>query len=275
MLLGNKQMMKNSSGGGGAWDLSSAVFNGDVAINKASGVFFKDDGTKMYTTRWDSGTFYELNLSTAWDATAYSSYQSYNASAQTTSNYGMFFSPDGLNFYLMSTSGSLQDSLLQYSLSTAWDITTLSYVRRMNLGTIISEYNPRGIYFIDDGLTLFLSGDSTDKIHEFSLSTAWDISTYSLVQSFDVSAFSSRPSGLYFNPNGLQAYLIDSLSDDIYELNMSTAWNISTISLNYTFDLRSLGGSPTPHGLYIRSDGLKLYVADSNKNKVQEFDLTV
>ena len=61
---------------------------------------------------------------------------------------------------------------------------------------------------------------------------AWDISkaayeTKTLSVSSQIGA-SSLAAGLYINPDGLTAYIMDSVTAIIYQYTLSTAWDMST-----------------------------------------------
>ena len=47
------------------------------------------------------------------------------------------------------------------------------------------ETNPHGITFNNDGTKMFICGQSSDRIFEYALTTGFDVSTASYVQSFD------------------------------------------------------------------------------------------
>ena len=47
------------------------------------------------------------------------------------------------------------------------------------------EKQPRGFTFNKDGTKMFIAGYDDDAIDEYTLSTAWDVSTASFVDSFD------------------------------------------------------------------------------------------
>jgi hypothetical protein len=91
--------------------------------------------------------------------------------------------------YVIGNSG---DDVNEYDLSTAWDITTASYLQNFSVAT--QETNPQGLFFKPDGTKMYVIGSSGDDVNEYDLSTAWDISTASYLQNFSVAC-----SG--FNPN--------------------------------------------------------------------------
>jgi len=67
----------------------------------------------------------DRNRHTPWDvSTAAYDEKSKDVSSQDTIPYGVFFKPDGTKMYIV---GSQYDTAYQYSLSTAWDVSTATY----------------------------------------------------------------------------------------------------------------------------------------------------
>ena len=67
----------------------------------------------------------------------------------------MFFKPDGTKMYVGGYAG---DDMNEYTLSTAWDISTASFVQN---GTAkIPANQPRGSYFSEDGTIMFRGNDT-------------------------------------------------------------------------------------------------------------------
>jgi sugar lactone lactonase YvrE len=92
---------------------------------------------------------------------------------------GLFFKPDGTKMYVIGTVG---DDVNEYDLSTAWDITTASYLQ--NFSVAAQEINPTSIFFKPDGTKMYVVGSVGDDVNEYDLSTAWDVSTASYLQNF-------------------------------------------------------------------------------------------
>jgi hypothetical protein len=70
----------------------------------------------------------------------------------------------------------------EYDLSTAWDITTASYLQ--NFSVAAQETNPQDLFFKPDGTKMYVIGSSGDDVNEYDLSTAWDVTTASYLQNF-------------------------------------------------------------------------------------------
>ncbi len=167
----------------------------------ASGMELSRDGTKMYIAA-QNDTVYEFDLSPAWDISSAVYNGNSSSTAQDFAGRGASFSPDGTRFYTIDANAN-PDSVLQYSLSTPWDVTTLSYVGIAQLPSGCNtcydiEISDDGSYIVAVGA---LSGQRTKAI----LATPWDISTMSFGDSFESPA--DLDSGVDIHPNGSELYL--------------------------------------------------------------------
>ena len=75
---------------------------------------------------------------------------------------GVFFKPDGLKMYVIGNSG---DDVNEYNLSTAWDVTTASYLQ--NFSVAAQEITPTGVFFKPDGLKMYVIGNSSDAVWSY------------------------------------------------------------------------------------------------------------
>ena len=86
------------------------------------------------------------------------------------------FNEDGTRLVIVE---GATDFIEQYTLSTGYDLTTLSYAgngQRFNSnsgGT--GDGQPRGIEFNDDGTKMFVVGNAADEINQYSLSTGFNV----------------------------------------------------------------------------------------------------
>jgi len=88
----------------------------------------------------------------------------------------------------------------------------------------------KGSFFNADGTKFYLAGeDGSYSIHQYALSTAYDVSTASYESKVSPSFGSSiRIHGLTFNGDGSK--LIAARGNDLYEYTVSTPYDISTVS---------------------------------------------
>lgn len=201
------------------WNISTASYVQNFSVSTEEtipqGLFFKNDGTKMYIIGSTGDDVNEYNLSTGWDISTASYSQNFSVSAQESFPTGLFFKPDGTKMYI---SGSSGDDVNEYSLSSAWDISTASYVQNFSISA--QDITPQDLFFKYDGTKMYIVGIQNNKIYEYSLSTAWDISTASYVQDFSVAQQDINPRGLFFKPNGAKIYIAGSISSAIWAYSL-------------------------------------------------------
>ena len=83
---------------------------------------------------------------------------------------------------------------------------------------------PRGLFFKSDGTKVYVIGTTNDAIYQYTLSTAWDISTASYDSiSYSVATQDATPSGLIFSQDGHQFYIIGTANKYIYQYSSSGA----------------------------------------------------
>jgi DNA-binding beta-propeller fold protein YncE len=257
-----------------AWDVSTAVwvtptteyFSVNAQEASPSGFFFKSDGTKMYIIGSGGDDVNEYDLSTAWDITTAAYLQNFSVAAQENDPQGIFFKPDGTKMYVIGRAG---DDVNEYDLSTAWDVSTSSYLQNFSVG--FQEFNPTDIFFKPDGTKMYITGYTGDDVNEYDLSTAWDITTAAYLQNFSVAAQDTNPQDIFFKPDGTKMYVIGTTNDNVNEYDLSTAWDISTSSYLQNFSVNAQEDSPT--GIFFKPDGTKMYVTGNGGDAVYSYDL--
>jgi len=272
-MSASKGLMQAAAGveTGNPWDISEAVFSQSFSVasqeGNPAGLFFKPDGTRMYTCGIGSAVVYEYSLSTAWDVSSASFSRSKDISATHDNTAGLFFRSDGRRMYVADFG---DNAIKEYNLSTAWNINTASFSREENVNT--QEANVQSVSFKPDGTRMYIIGSTGVEVNEFSLSSAWNVTTASHVRSLSVSSKESTPRALYFRTDGAKMYICGSGSTDVHEYDLSTAWNISSASFLQSFDV---GAQDTnPREIHFKDDdGLKMYFVGMTNDAVYEYDL--
>jgi 6-phosphogluconolactonase (cycloisomerase 2 family) len=257
-----------------AWDISTASYLQNFSFApvdslSVSGIFFKPDGSKMYFTGFRD--INEYNLSTAWDVSSASFLQALDTTSQESYPAACFFKPDGSRLYTTSID---KNAVFSYTLTTGWDVSTGSYDYPTEgyFSVAAQETSPNAISFKPDGLKMYIVGQTGDAVNEYDLSTAWEISSASFLQSFSVSSQDLAPAGLFFKPDGLKMYVLGLVTDSVYEYNLSTAWDVSSASSLQSFSVSSQ--ETNPHSLFFKPDGLKMYVLGITGDDVNEYNLS-
>jgi sugar lactone lactonase YvrE len=194
---------------------------------------------------------------------------SFSVAAQTTSPQGMSFGDGGTKLYVIENVAS-NDSVYQYTLTTAYDISTASYASK-SFDVSTQDATPFEVRFKPDGTKMYIVGNTADKVSQYTLSTAWDVSTASY-DSVDFVQQDSEPTGLEFSSDGTKMYTIGTGADTVYQYTLTTAWDLSTAG--YSSDFFSIASQDsTPSGVTFNSNGTKMYVSGQNTDTVYEYDL--
>jgi len=231
-----------------AWDITTAsfstVFSTATEDTSPQDIFFKPDGLTMFVIGNTNDTVFQYTLETDWSvATASYASKSFSVAAQETTPTGLWFKPDGLVMYVV---GSGTDTVYQYTLSTAWDISTASYASISYSVTTI-ESSPQQVNLSNDGLTMWILGNTMDAILQYSLATAWNVSTATLMEKLYVGFEEATPTAMFIDsttyPN--RVYMSGSSGDAIYQYNT----NANSIKLN-TENLY-IGGGLSANGNFV------------------------
>jgi DNA-binding beta-propeller fold protein YncE len=257
-----------------AWDVAYTVYaNNSFSVNAQDtapvGVFFKPDGSKMYISGATGDDVNEYNLSTPWDVSSASYLQNFSVQPQDSSPVDVFFKPDGTKMYVAGNSG---DDVNEYDLSTPWDVSAASYLQNFSLA--LQTVNPTGVAFKPDGTKMYVTATTIPaSVYEYSLSSAWDISTSSYVQSFNVSSQEAGPRNVAFKPDGTKMYVNGSSGNDVNEYSLSTPWNISTATFTVATFSFSAQGATSNQGIYFKPDGLSFFIIDGTLDSVLQYDI--
>ncbi len=231
----------------------------------------EDDGTKMYILHTDDKIF-QYTLSTAYDiASASYASKTKDLSSEGDIKEGMWISEDGSRVFLV---GRTLDTVRSYTMSTPYDISTMSYDSK-SLDVSAKDNGPRAIFVSDDGTELYVSGEGGGDIHQYTMSSAYDLATASFTATKDTSGESLNGChAMQFNRDGSVLIVADNNNYRWQEYNLSTNWDISTASAG-THYIRSWEGAAK--GLYITPDGENVYSTaspDADYDFVTQYKLT-
>jgi len=194
-----------------------------------------------------------------WDLTnaAYAS-KSKDISAQVTNPASVTFDSAGNRMYVTDQG----NKVYQYTLSTPYDVSTASYASKSF--TIEGTSNAWGFRFNDDGLKAYSGSNITDTLYQYTLSSAYDLSTITYAsKSLDVSGQINVVRGFWMKPDGTAVYVVNQNDDTIYQYTLSTPWDLSTGS--YASKSYSVTNEATnPGDLAIKPDGITLIVMNQN-----------
>ena len=206
---------------------------------------------------------------------------SYSVGSQDGNPMALAFNNDGTKFYM---SGNTTDAIYQYSLSTAYDVTTATYD---NVSLDISTQVPyvTAINWNNDGTKLWAStpnsyGGASSSLFEYAFTTPYDLSTgsynnYDIDFTSDVtlSSTESRPWGLTFKPDGTKMFMVG-WEDRVHAFDLSTAWDISSFSYMYEVSSQFSSQDGNSQGLAFNNDGTKCYIVGRSNRKIYQYSLS-
>jgi hypothetical protein len=208
-----------------AWDISTAqevyneTFTGDIACTDA---VHGDNGNKLYILGDADNEITQYFLQSQWTGKQTADTPlTLDVSSEETLLYGLDISADGTELYIMGNTGGVR-SVHQYTLSTAWDISSATLTNSESVGGPAGA--PFGFGFIGNGYLFYIS-DNGDDVALYSCSTAWDISTFAYVNSFDVSGTASDLRNVSVDASGSRL-LLYSISDyNFYKFHVAPLVN--------------------------------------------------
>ena len=136
----------------------------------------------------------------------------------------------------------------------------------------VTQKLAHGITFKPDGTKMFVVGMSQNKIFEFDLSTAFDIST-ATKSSNEYLHVSEQIDArdIKFNSDGTKLFLAGTDDQEINEYNLSTAYDVSTsVHQNIYFN----GDGLDFVAIAFNTDGTKLFIYDKTGNdSIKQYSL--
>jgi hypothetical protein len=249
---------------------SGVSFNTSNEDNSPYDIHFRNDGLKAYMIPGGNAVAYEYDFSTAYDlATISYSGNSLDANSQVANPVSISVQSNGNKAYIASFNN---DTIYSYDLSSSWDLSTGSYSGN-SLSVVSQSPQLRSIFFKSDGSKLYTGGLS-NKVVEWNLSTAWDITSASYSgKSFDVSARQSSLRSIEFEPSGTAFYTSGTGPDRVDKFNLTTGWDVSTASYSGT-SLNVSSQSSFPFGVGFDNVGNKMYIVEAVGGFFYEYDLS-
>ena len=223
-------------------------------------------GSKYYVQT--DGSILASAQNAAYDiASASYSNKSFSVASQESNPKGIAFNTTGTRMYIV---GSVNNTVYEYNLSTAFDVSTTVYSQSFSLVANVSSASD--IVFNNDGTKMFVLDRSGSAVDQYALSSGFDVSTSSYTQSFSVSTQENQAEGLRFNTDGTRMFVVGENGDDVNEYALSTGFDVSTASFTDSFSVASQ--ETDPKTLAFNADGTKMFVLGAINDSIFEYTLT-
>ena len=233
-----------------AYDITTLTFVDVYVIGSyhtfPKGLAFKSDGTRMYTVMFQDVDVQGWDLSTGFDVStaSYNSLLKYTTSITAGFIQAIQFKPDGTKMYLADHGA---ETIKQYSLSAAWGTASSSY-DSVELDTSSYHTSPEGFVFNDDGTKIYVVGDDSNDVTEWSLSTAYALNTASFVADTDL--YLSTQYACQFAPGS------SATSSNYIGVSVGAVSDGETASIRVVGGIDTNQSSLTPNALaYVQVDG--------------------
>ena len=243
------------------------AFSVDSEEERPNGFTFNNDGTKMFVTGHMDDDVDEYKLGTAFDISTAEFEDSFSTKSEDSQSRDVKFNHDGTKMFVL---GQINVAVCEYTLSIGFDLSsTVTFIDCKSLSPVgfVEE-----LAFNPDGTKMFVLDNTGDDVNEFKLTTGFDVSTASYVQTFSVNDQENDPTGLKFTYGGTKMFVTGWTGDDVNVYTLSTAFDVSTATFVDSFSVRSEEYKPS--SLTFSADGSKMFLLGRGNNKAYEYSLT-
>lgn len=233
----------------------------DSHVNSHSySIKYIDNGNKILFSPRTGNDFVWHKLSTPYDFSTVKR-SSHATIADTAYTYQMQFSSDGYKFIWSGTSSPqykhMADLETPFELQGTMNTTTSTFLP----GSSITSAQ-RGWIIGNNGYKIYHVNITADTIYECDLTTPYDVNTAVYKGNYlSVSAQETAPINLEFNSDGTVLFVVGVTGDDITSYDLSTAWDITTASVNPSNVLALSSYTGNPYCIKFGDSGTKLYVS--------------
>lgn len=239
------------------WDISTAVDNSKSYDSTAEGatsvteVRFNETGDIMYLLDFTDARIYQYTLADQWVVTTATYASKFKTISESSRPTCLFFKPGGLKMYVGTNEIGGGDNIYQYTLSTAWDVSTASYD-----SVAYSASGPIGLYISPDGTRLYYANVDTGVVQQVTLNTPWDLSSTTNIGTFSTQTGTSQ--GVWFKPDGSIGYVINNhttesrINQYTFDAGIPTSTFVTMLTLSWAVEYRQSARVDDTLGLDIR-----------------------
>lgn len=270
-------ILSNKQGAGTAvpdqWvSRSSLSLVNTETVDSSWGLAISPDGTTI-VSREELGNpyakFVEYTLSTPYDISTKSTANTKTrGSAGWLRDMSVIYNDDGSALWFGHGNNLYRYDISNYSISAMGSTADGYYSNFFTTG-------PDCIRFSADGTKFYYSNGYHRWIRQYALSTPWDITSLSNIASpeatFDTSTLPSWVNGIPVGNKNINCFQIDpsgnslalsfvaSTTNNLYRVQLSTPWDISSVNISTIVEIGVLGGNGNIRSWVISDDGANVY----------------
>jgi len=183
-------------------------------------------------------------------------------------------SNEGKRFYILGFTGTTLD---EYSVSVAWDLSSTVAFTSNSVSVSGTDATPTDVAWNNDGTKFFVLGNTSNDVHEYTVSTGWDLSstvTSTSNNSGAVTTDDGTPTGLCFDDVGDNFYVAGNDNNIVYQYSMSTSFDMGSTLADTTNTLDVSTQTTNPGTIQFNDDGFVFVVMDSDAESLFGYILT-
>ena len=189
------------------------------------GIAFNDNGSKMFIVGDNDNVVNEYACGQFFDVSACSFTDGFELGTQESAPSGIAFNTDGTKMFVLGATG---DDVNEYACSTGFSLDSCHSIADKDISG--QEANALAMAFNSDGTKMFIGGFAGDDVNEYTLSTAYDVSTATFVDAFSILTHEGKITGLAFDTNGHRMFIVGQGGVEMNEYYLTVAWDVSTAS---------------------------------------------
>ena len=258
---------------GSSWSLADASYSGEslsVSAHTSSvrGTHFRPDGSQLFVLGRSSQNVVSYSLSVPWDLSSASYVSEYDFSGDLASSsvgsvaHGLYFREDGEKKWVFN-----RREIYEYTLSSPWDVSTAQNTGYADFSSFVSRGHD--FDFSSDGEVLYIDDRNNQAVFEVHLSSPWDVSSYSLVYTLDISSEEDAVRGIQLSSDGSRMFLMDTGRREALEYHLSSPYDLSTASFVRSFSVSSEASNPRM--ITWRPNGEEFFVTGTSSARIYKY----
>ena len=175
----------------------------------------------MFVTGHNGDDVNEYKLTTGFDISTATFVDSFDTESEDNDSRDVKFNQNGTKMFVL---GKQNDRVCEYTLSIGFDVS--STVTLVDCASVSEESKPDELEFNPDGTKMFVMGESGDDVNEYTLSTGFDVSTATFVDSFSITDQDDEPGSLAFSSDGSKLFLLGRENNKVYEYSLTCYYGV-------------------------------------------------
>ena len=163
----------------------------------------------------------EYKLTIGFDISTATFVDSFDTESEDNDSRDVKFNQNGTKMFVL---GKQNDRVCEYTLSIGFDVS--STVTLVDCASVSEESKPDELEFNPDGTKMFVMGESGDDVNEYKLSTGFDVSTATFVDSFSITDQDDEPGSLAFSSDGSKLFLLGRENNKVYEYSLTCYYGV-------------------------------------------------